>query len=114
MAAGSPAADSGNSPEDSGEVRSEAQQQWESSCYSSLIDSLSALCTLKRKDAIGSSDSEDDHETQGQKRAMARGRGRKWMSGRLGRLKKIPKQVRVAVMQQISRKMTRIATGCVR
>lgn len=78
------------------------QQAIESSAYLTFIERVSALCTLKRKDALdtssssSSTDSSDSGTTATASGKMARssGGGRSWMSGRLGRSKKGSDQVR--------------------
>ena len=81
------------------------QQATERSAYLTFIERVSALCTLKRKDALdtssNSSNSTDSSDSTGTATATAvtaaggkMARGRSWMSGRLGRSKKGSDQVR--------------------
>lgn len=86
--------------EDAEEGREDSPLPRTESPYLTFVERVSALCTLKRKDVVDSSDDSSDSAASAGtaaaygKSGMAPNSGRSWMSERLGLSKKSSDQVR--------------------
>lgn len=84
-------ANASNGPEEAGGGKGSSQHQRAGSTYLKFLERFASFC--QRSDAFSSSDDSSDSAAQ-LGRGLGRTSGRSWMSGRLGRSKKSPDQVR--------------------
>lgn len=90
-------ANASNGPEGAADGKGGSQLRPTGSTYLKFVERFASFC--QRSDAISSSDDSDSPLGRG----LGRTSGRSWMSGRLGRSKKSPDQVRGQLLQHIWR-----------